>query len=172
MLGAAVIGVVLFLLSRNTQSTAAEASNTIEGIQVFQNISREHTNDIVLYDHIPPAGGAHNPTWLNCGVYGEPVPNENAVHSLEHGAIWITYQPGLPAGDLSTLQTLTRQSGYRLLSPFPGIASPIVLSAWGYQLGVDNANDPRIFQFIQAFEQNPFGPEPGAPCTGGTGTPS
>ena len=116
-------------------------------------------------------GGIHNPAWQNCGVYTQQIANENGVHSLEHGAIWITYQPGLPAAEVEKLQTLTRQSGYRLLSPYPGLPGPIVASAWGYQLQLEQADDSRLLQFIRSFEQSPRVPEPGAPCIGGVGQP-
>lgn len=116
-------------------------------------------------------GGPHNPAWQNCGVYTQPVANENAVHSLEHGAIWITYQPDLPDTEVQKLQTFARESGFRLLSPYPESPGPIVLSAWGYQLQLDQADDPRLVSFIQNYEQSPQSPEPGAPCTGGVGQP-
>ena len=37
---------------------------------------------------------------MNCGIYDKPVPSERAVHNLEHGAIWITYQPSLPQSEM------------------------------------------------------------------------
>jgi len=93
------------------------------------------------------------------------------VHSLEHGTIWITYQPDLPTEQVAKLQTLTRQSGYRLLSPYPGLPSPIVATAWGYQLKVDQTDDARLISFLQSDEQNPQSPEPTATCSGGIGEP-
>lgn len=168
MAGLAALIAIIFLVTSNER---AGAGGQIEGVQTFPNLERGHTLEPVAYAQTPPAGGRHHPTWQNCGVYTQPVPNENAVHSLEHGVIWITYQPDLDAAELQTLQDLTRQSGYRLLSPYPGLPSPIVLSAWGYQLQVESTDDPRILDFIEAYEQNPRGPEPGAPCTGGVGQP-
>ena len=143
----------------------------IEGVVAYSNLDRGHSTEPVTYAQIPPVGGIHNPVWQNCGVYTSPVTNENAVHSLEHGAIWITYQPDLPADQVEELQTLTRQSGFRLLSPYPDLPSPVVVSAWGYQLKLDNAGDTHLNAFIEKYEQNPQGPEPGAPCTGGVGAP-
>lgn len=143
----------------------------IEGVQTFPDLDRGHTLEPVTYAQTPPAGGPHNPAWQNCGVYTQPIPNENAVHSLEHGAIWITYHPDLPESEVQELQALTRQSGFRLLSPYPDLPSPIVLSAWGYQIQLEQADDARLTDFIRKYEQNPRGPEPGAPCTGGVGLP-
>ena len=49
----------------------------------------------VAYDRFPPVGGPHDGTWADCNgvVYDTAVRNENMVHTLEHGAIWITYNP-------------------------------------------------------------------------------
>ncbi len=169
--GIALFAVVLVLgiLVASNQANASTAS--IQGLLAFENLERGHTNGLVAYAQNPPAGGQHNPAWQNCGVYSQPVQNENAVHSLEHGAIWITYQPDLPADQLEQLQSLTRRSGYRLLSPYPGLPAPIVASAWGYQVQLEQADDPRLLTFIRKYEQNPLGPEPGAACTGGVGKP-
>lgn len=152
-------------------SAKAQPAAQLEGLETFKNLDRGHTTAPVTYAQIPPVGGQHDSEWLNCGVYTEPVRNENAVHSLEHGAVWITYQPDLPAAEVQKLQEITRQGSYRILSPYPGLPSPIVVSAWGFQLKLQKADDARLNAFIKKYEQYPLGPEPGASCTGGTGEP-
>lgn len=123
------------------------------------------------YGMTPPAGGAHFSSWLNCGVYSEPVPSENAVHDLEHGAIWITYDAAQITGDdLATLQKAGPDT-FMLISPYEGLPAPIVVSAWGFQLQADSVDDPRIEQFISEYWQAATAPEPGAPCTGGIDAP-
>lgn len=166
----AVIGVVIAAII-NTMNERAVATQPIEGVQQFPGLQRGHTQAAVTYAQSPPAGGEHNPVWQNCGVYVQPIQNENAVHTLEHGAVWITYRPDLPSTEIQQLQELARQSGYRLLSPYPDSPSPIVISAWGYQLKLEQADDPRLMRFIQKYELSPLAPEPGAPCTGGVGQP-
>ena len=161
---AGFILLIYFVTSGNSPDT------NIEGLQRFT-VRQGHTTDPVTYKEVPPVGGIHDPAWQNCGVYSQPVANENAVHSLEHGAVWITYRPDLPAAEVEKLETLTRQSTYRLLSPYPELPSPIVISAWGYQLSLEQPDDPRLKQFISSFEQSLRAPEPGAACTGGVGQP-
>jgi hypothetical protein len=149
----------------------ARSAEMISGVVTFSNLSREHVSGPVTYPQVPPVGGPHSPVWLNCGIYDQPVPNENAVHSLEHGAVWITYQPGLPVADVARLRSLVRNQAYVILSPYPGLPAPVVASAWGVQLRATGADDPRLAQFIQRYEQGPQTPEPGAPCSGGIGVP-
>ena len=109
--------------------------------------------------------------WLNCGIYPNPVPNENAVHAMEHGAVWITYRPDLPADQVSILRQLVDKKTYVVLSPYPGPPAPVVASAWGAQLAMPSASDPKLAQFLDYYRQGPQTPEPGAPCTGGAGNP-
>jgi hypothetical protein len=143
----------------------------IDGVEYFPDLSFLHVTTPVDYPQIPPVGGQHSAILQNCGLYDYPVSNEQAVHSLEHGAVWITYQPDLPASDITRLAEITLQGTHRLLSPYPGIPSPIVVSAWGYQLKLERADDPRLMQFIGQYEQGPTTPELGAPCSGGAGQP-
>jgi len=157
-------------------STTTGPSSLPAGTQVFTESDHSHVNGTVTYDHVPPVGGPHNPTQLNCGIYVIPVPNENAVHSMEHGAVWITFDPSLPLDQVTTLQQLVEAhylgtERYLILSPYSGIPSPIVASAWGYQLGVGQATDPRLIQFINLFAGGGQGGEKGGPCTGGVGNP-
>ncbi|MHB8645558.1 MAG: DUF3105 domain-containing protein [Thermomicrobiales bacterium] len=143
---------------------------TIVGVERFSGLAQTHTSSPVTYPQVPPVGGPHNPVWQNCGYYGAPIANENGVHSLEHGAVWITYRPDLPADQVATLRQLAAQT-HVLVSPFPGLPTAVVASAWGLQLKLDSVNDPRLNQFVQAYRQGPQTPEKGAVCTGGTGVP-
>jgi Protein of unknown function (DUF3105) len=140
---------------------------TIEGVEYFPGLEALHEDGIVEYPQTPPAGGPHHPRWQTCGVYDAPIKNEHAVHSLEHGAVWITYQPDLPAEEIEALANLTRRGTHRLLSPYPGIDSPIILSAWGYQLKLESSDDPRLLEFLLQYEQGATTPELGATCAGG-----
>ncbi|GAB4577304.1 MAG: hypothetical protein Fur0022_00350 [Anaerolineales bacterium] len=166
------IGVVaLVVLAAVVALFINNAEQPIEGVVAYPGLEQGHVETPVTYEQSPPVGGPHNPAWQNCGVYPTPIANENGVHSLEHGAVWITYQPDLPAADVQALQTLARQGSFRLLTPYPDLPSPIVISAWGYQLQLEQADDPRLASFIENYEQSPRAPEPGAPCTGGLGQP-
>jgi hypothetical protein len=137
----------------------------IEGVETFENTT-EHVEGEVDYEQSPPAGGPHNAMWLNCGIYDQPVPNENAVHSMEHGAIWVTYDAdALSDEELSTLRA-ELPSSYVVLSPYEGIDSPIVLSAWNQQLKLDSADDERIGQFFEEYWRSQNVPEPNASCSG------
>ncbi len=129
-----------------------------------------HTGGDVDYDQTPPAGGPHNPVWQNCGFYDKPVRDENAVHSLEHGAVWITYSPDLPQNQVNVLKNIAESESYVLVSPYPNLPddTPVVASAWGKQVGLDGAEDPKLPSFIQAYQRGPQTPEPGAACAGGT----
>jgi hypothetical protein len=174
----AIVGVVaiaglliasIVFAPRPATYTAGGSGAEIEGVELFENTSN-HVTTPVEYPQTPPAGGEHNPAWLNCGVYTEPVPNENAVHSLEHGALWVTYDPSLSDDELSTLRAKL-PSSYVILSPFEDLPSPIVVSGWNSQLQVDDADDPRIAEFFEEYWKSDTVPEPGALCTGGVAAP-
>ena len=141
----------------------------IDGLKTFSN-EATHVQGSVDYPQDPPAGGPHNPVWLNCGSYEEPVPNENAVHALEHGAVWVTYDPALPDADVQALRAAL-PSTYIVLSPYPGLTAPVVASAWNAQVELDGATDPRLGAFVKEYWKSPSAPEPGALCTGGLDAP-
>jgi hypothetical protein len=141
------------------------------GTETFDAPERSHVWTPVVFAQAPPVGGNHAPIWQNCGFYDTAVLNETAVHSLEHGAVWITYRPDLPVAQIDALRRLARGQSYVLVSPFDDLPAPVVASAWGRQLRLDSADDPRLDQFVRAFRLGRQAPEPGAPCTGGIGEP-
>ncbi len=176
-IGAAVIAavVVVAVVVANSSSpsatpTGSAGSSTITGLTTFTLAAGVHVTTPVDYEKQygmnPPAGGEHNPVWLNCGIYDQPQQNENAVHSLEHGAVWITYDPTVVTGaDLDTLRAAI-PSTYAILSPYPNLPAPVVASAWGAQVQLDGVDDARLATFIQTYWRAATSPEPAAACTG------
>jgi hypothetical protein len=145
------------------------AAKAIKGVTYRVEASHTHVSGPIKYDSSPPVGGDHNGYWADCSgtVYSAPIANENAVHMLEHGAIWITYNAKtLPASQLAALKKLVNGQDHMALSPYPDLKTPISLQAWGYQLFVQKASDPRIQQFISALRYNKqTTPEYGATCS-------
>lgn len=131
---------------------------------------REHVDGDIHEEGEVPAGGPHAPIWQNCGFYDTPVRSENVVHSLEHGAVWISYDPNLGSDDIDRLRGF---SGPKVVvSPVPGQEGPVIATAWGKQLSLDDASDSRLDQFVNEFEgARGEAPEPGARCSGGVGEP-
>jgi Protein of unknown function (DUF3105) len=174
-------GVITYAVTRSggssssaNSSSAKPATASIAEIEkipgiVHRNITnRNHVTGVVNYgSDSPPFGGDHNAYWAQCTgvVYDHQLANENAVHTLEHGAIWITYRPGLDEASITKLSNRVIGKNYMLLTPYAGLKTPISLQAWGFQLFVNSADDPRIDQFINDLRLNPnTTPEYGASC--------
>ncbi|MGW5850334.1 DUF3105 domain-containing protein [Streptomyces sp. NPDC055254] len=157
---------------RREKAAAETARKTpVDGEQTWEakNLGRNHVETPVKYEMNPPVGGDHHPRWMNCDgdVYKNPVPEVNAVHSLEHGAVWVTYNDKAAKGDVDALAERVGKTTYTLMSPVKEQAGAIMLSAWGKQLTVEKADDPRVAQFFTKYVQGPQTPEPGAACTSG-----
>ncbi len=171
--GVLILGTVgagaLIIKNANDKKKAqvAAAKSPIDGVQTYSNLSRNHVNTPVSYPQTPPVGGDHNPVWLNCmgTVYDKPVQNENAVHSMEHGAVWVTYNGKATPDDISTLSAKVKGTPYSLMSPYPDEKGTVTLTAWGTQLVVDSAKDPRVEKFFTKYVQGPQTQEPGASCS-------
>jgi hypothetical protein len=144
------------------------AAAKISGVTYTVQPNHTHVEGHLSYQQSPPIGGNHSQYWADCTgtVYPNAIANENAVHMLEHGAVWITYKPGLPADQIATLSKLVTGVNQMAMSPYPGTMAggPISLQSWGYQLFVPNASDPRIKQFIAALK-GVNDPEPSATCS-------
>jgi hypothetical protein len=171
-IGSAVLLVaVIGLLGYGIYSWANDKSNNDKPEKTVANYTYaggQHVDGAIQYAESPPVGGEHNTVWQNCGYYAQPINNENGVHSLEHGAVWITYQPDLPQDQIDKLEKLAEGQDYVLVSPYPGLDSPVVASTWNHQIKLDGAGDPDLKRFINNYKQGPDTPEPGASCSNGT----
>ncbi|MFD0403404.1 DUF3105 domain-containing protein [Kitasatospora sp. NPDC059811] len=170
VIGAIATGTWIVMDANQSKKKEQAAANAdIPGVQTFGELSRTHVKDKVSYPMTPPVGGDHNAIWLDCmgHVYDQPVENERAVHSLEHGAVWVTYNGKATPDDIKTLSDKVKTTPYSLMSPYPDEKGAITLNAWSTQLIVDSASDPRVNQFFTKYVQGKQTQEPGASCTMG-----
>ena len=176
IIGAVVVAlfaaaVLTYAVVKVNESNAGkvESVDEISGLQSFDyEAGQEHVTTPVTYDQSPPVGGPHDPSWADCTgtVYDVDIRHENAVHSLEHGAVWITYNPDeLSDDDVAKLAELVDGESGRMLSPYAGLDSAVSLQSWNHQLKVDSVDDERIEQFADFLTRNgDFYPEVGASC--------
>jgi Protein of unknown function (DUF3105) len=165
---------LLELLLISSVAFAQVSGFKIAGVENFS-VKPSHKDGVLIYPLNPPVGGEHNPVWQNCGVYDKAVRSENVMHSLEHGAVWITYKTDLSDTQVQALRKLVTGQTYIILSPYQlgdKLEKPIYIVAWGRRLGVETVNDLRIALFISQFKNNPqTTPEFGSACTNGIGNP-
>ncbi|CAL9439494.1 hypothetical protein SUDANB176_02217 [Streptomyces sp. enrichment culture] len=170
-------GVVLVQSQSDDDGGAASGTKTAgrfvtdkDGVKKWEGeLGRNHVTKSVKYPVAPPVGGDHNPVWMNCNgdVYTDEIENTNAVHSLEHGAVWVTYNDRADEADVDALAAKVKKTPYTLMSPVDGQKDPIMLTAWGHQRAVTGADDPAVDAFLEKFVQGEQTPEPGAACTNG-----
>jgi hypothetical protein len=138
------------------------------GLSYLDVSSREHVTEVVSRSEGPPAGGNHKPTWQNCGFYDMAIDTGAAVHSLEHGAVWLTYSQDLSSTDLDLLRNISARRAKVLVSRWDGeLPTPLVASAWGAQQPLASASDPALEVFLRRFESGLGSPEHDGPCSDG-----
>ncbi|MER5942748.1 DUF3105 domain-containing protein [Streptomyces sp. NPDC001928] len=152
------------------KKTSGKFVTGADGVKTWKGtLASTHVETSVKYLMEPPVGGNHHRAWMNCNgdVYTKELARENAVHSLEHGAVWVTYTSKAAKADIEALAAKVKQTPYTLMSPDEQQKDPIMLSAWGHQRTVTSASDPNVGKFFETYVQGKQTPEPGAACTNG-----
>jgi hypothetical protein len=155
----AVIPLIFVACSDAEPPTQGPFPGEPAGTKTFTGLARNHVDTPVDYPQTPPVGGSHSRVWQNCQYYDTSVPNERAVHSLEHGAVWITYSPDTSQADRQVLRALAETGDHILISQYDGLPSPIVATAWGEQLQLQSVHDPELQEFVDFFQKGPQTPE-------------
>jgi len=144
--------------------------NPPKGIEVYPATTNHTVEGPIDYERRPPTNGDHDPLWQNCGFYEEPIEDRHAVHSMDHGVVWITYRPDLPQQQIESLRPYGKEN-YVIASPYPGQDAPVTATSWRVQLELNGADDPRLRPFVDQFRISELAPLSGNRCTLGVGTP-
>ena len=171
LLGVLFSAALISCSSGESEPVEVSTEEMLEEVEYLVITSREHTDENVDYPTIPPAGGNHLGIWHTCGIYKVELLDEAAVHSLEHGAVWVTYKPEIPKEEIIKLTIMLSSRSKILLSPHPEQISPIVATAWGRRLEIESSNDLRLEKFVDFFVDGEAAPEAGITCDRGIGRP-
>ncbi|HEY6565349.1 MAG TPA: DUF3105 domain-containing protein, partial [Pirellulaceae bacterium] len=127
-------------------------------------ITANHVETAVNYSahSNPPTYGDHHPPIFNSqgvsltprqtGVYTTSQPDEDLIHNLEHGHVWISYNPTLiSATDLTALEAFVRAGGTNtgvILTPRSGNTVAIAVASWGHLLTLNNFDAAQVRDFV------------------------
>lgn len=101
------------------------------------------------YKTNPPTSGPHYGDAQPGGYYNQPIQDERAIHSLEHGYVWITYKDQ-PKEVVEELQKLGKKYVNRVvISPREENDSPIALASWGRLSKLETFNKDEVIAFIE-----------------------
>jgi hypothetical protein len=129
--------------------------------QFFESQGQEHiaqgATEHLPYSSNPPTSGPHWPQPAEWGIYKATQPDEQLVHNLEHGGIWISYKPEMDADTVAKLEDFTRRYPLIVVEPRPANTSPISLAAWTRLQHLESYDERAILEFIEAYHNK--GPE-------------
>ena len=153
-----VVGLVWFIFLRTQRPGEIDGhelellSESIQG--------QQHVTGTVQYDSTPPVSGSHaaSPVPL-CGTYGDQIPNEQFVHTLEHGTIGILYDPEeVKVSDVRRIEEIVAGYDSHVLSmPYSTMETPIAVTSWGEMMRLDSLDAGAVREYIDTFRQK--GPE-------------
>ncbi len=158
----AVIGGVGYLFATSDPDGSA---NSLLGNEI-EDLGANHITQgdkVTTYNSNPPTSGPHWPSPAECKVYNEEVPDEAVVHSLEHGAVWVSYKDIEDKDLVSKLEEIVNKNpGKILLSPRSSNDANIALASWNRLLKIEQFDENQISEFIKSNRSN--SPEPLAQC--------
>lgn len=127
------------------------------------------------YDQRPATSGPHaSPLRSDVRVYDAPVPEENAVHNLEHGYVLIYYRAegdrSLPPAVVQALEALAEEEDKVIVAPYLELedGTALALAAWNRlqqcPSAVTSAQATTLAEaFIDQFRGGGEAPEANAP---------
>jgi hypothetical protein len=126
------------------------------------------------YNSEPPSSGPHYDTPAQAGFYDVAPVDEYLVHSMEHGYVIIWYNCEYYTGGncdqlKAQIKDVMGSAGVSAITgtlkliavPRPNQKTVIALSAWGRIDILQSYNRQEIMDFIHAFRDGAYAPEPG-----------
>ena len=133
----------LFLASNKKPTPLLGESFPIQG-QEHIVVGASH----LTYNSNPPTSGPHYAEPAKWGVYQTELPDEQLVHNLEHGGIWISYK-GVDETSKTALEKLAQTHAKIIVEPREKDDAPIILASWGQIVRLQKYDEQEISNFIK-----------------------
>ena len=163
---AAALTAIVWLVFLRETSPDAIAGNEIQTFSTSnggqqQSHAAPYTYEPATTGVNPPVSGKHDPNPAECGIHTEKIPDENFVHSLEHGAVAVVYNPKqVELGEIRKIEDIVMSYDDDTLSaPYPGLEDPIVMASWSRKMPLDDFDDDAIREYIDTFRDTEPAPE-------------
>lgn len=115
----------------------------------------------------PPTSGDHSEP-VPWQIYTQEIPDMNVIHNMEHGGVYISYRPDLPANQVAKIQALFFAPysnkdftvSKAILAPRAKNDAPIIMSSWLRSMKLDSFDEQKMIEY---YRQNVGkSPEPAA----------
>lgn len=141
--------------SKSGELLPAAVSKPVEGTSDLQIVGRNHIASGTAgsgYNSNPPSSGPHWPSPAKNGVYDETLPDEQLIHNLEHGHVWIAYKPDVGDEVKNKLKEIVKDDDWKVvLEPRDKNETMIALVAWGRVLKLDQLDENKVKDFIRTY---------------------
>lgn len=122
-----IIGAFYLLFTKESDNAPRTDFSTVKPSEGQSHVSK---GTRVTYQSNPPTSGDHWATPLKDGIYDEEKPDEAIVHSMEHGRVWVSYNPSISNEIKDELLNLLKNRSAIILTPREGNDTDIALAAW------------------------------------------
>ena len=150
-----ILGVGYRLVTKRTPEEAAFEKEveevSLDGkVEEFEIEGREHigVDEVISYGSNPPTSGAHWAEPADWGFYDTELTDEQLVHNIEHGGIWITYKD-LDEDDINKLKNIARNNSDRVIvTKREKNDDPIAVASWGRYMKLQEIDEVLIQKYI------------------------
>lgn len=157
MIGGGIVAIVVVIVAvllaiRSSQLPDVDMNAVADNSVSFPILGQTHIPEgspRPNYNSNPPTSGDHYVYTIPAGVYDQTPPDENLVHNLEHGHIWLSYRDADDAETISALVTIQEQfPNWVVVTYRPENDSRIAVASWGRLLSLEEPDEDQILAFI------------------------
>ena len=158
VLGSSVLFVLLLLAAdRQNKKLSAPLAGEMQPSQGAAHVPR---GTLVNAQDPPTSGDHYGDGVAGPGIHDEPVADGLTVHSMEHGAVVLHFDPNqLSEEEIKDLRNFfgSELSGKKIMLPRENMSKPIILTSWEQLLALDAFDSEQIVAFFET--NNDRGPE-------------
>lgn len=152
-----IFAFIIYSANKQNEKLSQPLFGITQEIQGQQHVQRGQVDEV----QDPPTSGDHYGDGVaGPGIHEEPVDDGLMVHSMEHGAVVLHYDPEkLAENQINQLKDIFTKEfkGKKIMMPRQGMSAPIIMTSWGQILKLNEADQEQMITFMET--NNDRGPE-------------